>query len=165
MTDLYLIRHGIAAEQGTDQTDDQRPLTKEGDRKTRKVADRLRELELEFDVILTSPLIRARQTAEILKAAGLSQQLEECAALAPSGNIHDWVNWYNHWKTKPSKALALVGHQPDLGHWAELLLWGEYRDCLIVKKAGVIGISLSSEASPIGQSQLFWLTPPKFLIA
>ncbi|MFM6189501.1 MAG: phosphohistidine phosphatase SixA [Planktothrix sp.] len=165
MTDLYLIRHGIAAEHGTYQNDDERPLTKEGDRKTRKVADRLKELELEFDVILTSPLIRARQTAEILKAAGLSQQLEECAALAPSGNIHDWVNWYNHWKTKPSKALALVGHQPDLGHWAELLLWGEYRDCLIVKKAGVIGISLSSEGSPIGQSQLFWLTPPKFLIA
>ncbi len=164
MTDLYLIRHGIAAEHGTYENDDERPLTKEGDRKTRKVASRLKALELEFDVILTSPLIRARQTAEILKAAGLSQQLEDCAALAPDGNLNDWVSWYNNWKTTPAKALALVGHQPDLGNWAELLLWGQSRQSLIVKKAGVIGITLPSTGSPIGQSQLFWLTPPKFLL-
>ncbi|CAD5927580.1 putative protein sll0400 [Planktothrix tepida] len=165
MTDLYLIRHGIAAEHGTYQNDDERPLTQEGDRKTRKVASRLKELELEFDIILTSPLIRARQTAEILKAAGLSQQLEECAALAPGGNLHDWVSWYNNWKTTSAKAFALVGHQPDLGHWAELLLWGNFQESLIVKKAGVIGITLPSTGSPIGQSQLFWLTSPKFLLS
>lgn len=164
MTDLYLIRHGIAAEHGTYQNDDERPLTQEGDRKTRKVASRLKELELELGIILTSPLIRARQTAEILKAAGLSQQLEECAALAPDGNIHDWITEYKTWISTASKPLALVGHQPDLGNWAELLIWGQAKEALILKKAGIIGITLPLKGSPLANSQLFWLTPPKFLL-
>jgi phosphohistidine phosphatase len=162
MTDVYLIRHGIAAERGTDENDDQRPLTKEGDRKTRQVATRLKQLELQFDQILTSPLIRARQTADILKAVGLSSKLEEFPALAPGGNIDDWMTWYKNWLPTGGKSLALVGHQPDLGNWAELLIWGQTKESLIIKKAGIIGITLSTTS--LGNGQLFWLTPPKFLL-
>ncbi len=164
MTDLYLIRHGIAAERGTYENDDERPLTKEGDRKTRQVASCLKKLELQFDLILTSPLTRARQTADILKAAGLSSQRSELAALAPDGHIQDWIIWYNTWSSTEGKSLALVGHQPDLGNWAELLIWGTVKESLIVKKAGIIGITLPATDSPLGNSQLFWLTPPKFLL-
>ncbi|HBW57031.1 MAG TPA: phosphohistidine phosphatase SixA [Oscillatoriales bacterium UBA8482] len=163
MTDLYLIRHGIAAERGTYENDDQRPLTPEGDRKTHQIATRLKQLNLQFDHILTSPLIRARQTADILKTVGLSSQVEECAALAPDGNIQDWITWYQTWQSTGGKSLALVGHQPDLGHWAELLIWGQPKGALIVKKAGIIGITLPP-TSVIGNSQLFWLTPPRFLL-
>ena len=164
MTNLYLIRHGIAAERGTYQNDDQRPLTQEGDRKTRQVANRLKQLNLQFDQILTSPLIRARQTADILKAVGLSPNLEEFAPLAPDGKIEDWISWYKTWQLTGGKSLALVGHEPDLGYWAELLIWGQPKASLIVKKAGIMGINLPV-TNPIGNSQLFWLTPPKFLLS
>ncbi|NJK36956.1 MAG: phosphohistidine phosphatase SixA [Oscillatoriales cyanobacterium RM2_1_1] len=163
MTTLYLIRHGIAAARELHETDEERPLTKEGDRKTRKIAKSLLDLELQFDLILTSPLLRARQTAEILQITGLSSQIEECAALAPDGNIAAWLDWYSNWSPTACNSLALVGHQPDLGHWAEILIWGESRGVLVVKKAGVLGITLP-ESDILGSSQLFWLTPPKFLL-
>lgn len=165
MNNLYLIRHGIAAERGTYENDDERPLTKEGDRKTRQVARRLKELNLQFDLIFSSPLVRARQTAEILLSEGLSSQIEPCLAIAPDGNLNDWLTEYtNTWSKQEGKHLALVGHQPDLGNWAELLLWGNAKEALIVKKAGVIGITLPTTGSPVGNSQLFWLSPPKFLL-
>lgn len=163
MTHLYLIRHGIAAERELYPSDEERPLTKEGDRKTRKVAQKLLDLGLKFDIVLSSPLVRARQTAELLIEVGLSFQLENFSELAPNGDINLWLDWYQAWSKAGGKSLALVGHQPDLGNWAELLVWGEAREVLVVKKAGVIGINLPETNSCVGQSQLFWLTPPKFI--
>jgi phosphohistidine phosphatase len=162
---LYLIRHGIAAEPEEYETDAERPLTKEGDRKTRKVAQRLYELEIQFDLILTSPLLRAKQTAQILQTVFPSTKIEESAALAPSGDIQNWLEWYQQWQETGSLRLALVGHQPDLGNWAETLLWGRTQDALILKKAGIIGLILPETGSPVARSQMFWLTPPKFLLA
>ena len=161
---LYLIRHGIAAEPEEYATDEERPLTKEGDRKTRKIAQRLYELEIQFDLILTSSLLRAQQTAQILQTVGLSSQIEESAALAPSGDFGHWLEWYKQWQETGNRNLALVGHQPDLGHWAETLLWGRSQDALIVKKAGIIGLLLPETGSPVGRSQMFWLTAPKFFL-
>lgn len=160
---LYLIRHGLAGQHGDYVNDDERPLTSEGKRKTEQVAKRLRSLDLEFDLILTSPLTRAQQTAELLKAAHLGKALEVEGYLAPSGNFQSWLTWLEAWRT-PEKTLALVGHEPDLSGWAELLLWGEVRDRLILKKAGVIALELPDVGSAIGNSQLFWLTPPRFLL-
>ena len=164
MTELYLIRHGIAAEAEKYSKDADRPLTEEGKRKTRKVAARLSELNLHFDLILTSPLLRAYQTASILLTAGLSSHLEESPDLAFDGDIHAWLSWWEQWRRKGGNCLALVGHQPNLGDWAEILVWGKAQGNLVVKKAGAIGINLPENGSPIGRSQLFWLTPPKFLI-
>ncbi|MEG3841807.1 phosphohistidine phosphatase SixA [Microcoleus sp. herbarium14] len=161
---LYLIRHGIAAEPEEYATDEERPLTKEGASKTRKIAQRLYELEIQFDLILSSSLLRAQQTAQILQTVGLSAQIEESAALAPSGDIGDWLKWYKQWQETGSRSLALVGHQPDLGNWVETLLWGRSQDALIVKKAGIIGLILPETGSPVGRSQMFWLTPPKFFL-
>ncbi|OAB55994.1 histidine phosphatase family protein [Phormidium willei BDU 130791] len=169
MTQLYLIRHGIAADRSpqTYPDDSQRPLTDAGVKKTRKIAKRLAELSLQFDYLLTSPLMRAQQTAEILVNAQLSPKPEISTALAPAGQLQDWLHWYN---TIPKTgnngdvAIAVVGHQPDLGHWAEQLIWGESRGQLIVKKAGVIGVNLPDNGEIIGQSTLFWLVPPRFLL-
>lgn len=161
--ELYLIRHGIAAERGTYTNDDERPLTDEGIRKTKRIAKRLYDLNVRFNLIQTSPLIRARETAEILKTAGLSKQLEESPYLAPDGDFTAWLVWLQQWRTA-DRQLAIVGHEPDLGEWAERLVWGAPRQQLVVKKAGIIGLLLPEQDSPVGKSQLFWLSPPRFLV-
>ncbi|NES90444.1 MULTISPECIES: phosphohistidine phosphatase SixA [Okeania] len=161
---VYFIRHGIAADAENYPTDSERPLTEIGDRKTNKVAQQLKQLGLHFNLILTSPLVRAHQTAKILQENKLSSKVEEFLPLAPDGEINIWLKWLKTWQLQEHRELALVGHQPDLANWAEILIWGEARQVLILKKAGVIGISLPEVASPVGNSQMFWLTPPKFLL-
>lgn len=163
--ELYLIRHGIAEERREDIREEERKLTKEGRHKTEKVAQRLFEFDLKFDLILTSPLTRALETAQILIKAGLGEKLEESNHLAPGGNISNWVaDWLQPQNYSPNTKLAVVGHEPDLGNWAEILLWGEAKGSLVLKKAGTIGIKLPETGYPLGRSQMFWLTPPKYLL-
>jgi phosphohistidine phosphatase len=181
--ELYLIRHGIAQERKPDFQDEERELTAEGREKTRKVAKRLHSLGLHFELILTSPLVRSRQTAEILRSCGLSSQIKEFSCLAPNGNIQTWLEWLEQRQMLSSAdiQLAMVGHQPDLAQWASILVWGGCTDlldvskdsntrpdrppALVLKKAGIIGLKLPDTGSPVvGCSQLFWLTPPKFLL-
>lgn len=163
--ELYLIRHGIAEDKALDIKDEERSLTKEGRQKSEKVAQKIVKLGLSFDLILTSPLVRARQTAEILIAEKLSSQLEESSHLAPDGQISSWLkNWLEPRNYSQNTQLALVGHEPDLTNWAEILLWGEVKGSLVLKKAGMIGIKLPETGSPLGRSQMFWLTPPKYLL-
>ena len=179
MLELYLIRHGIAGDAESYETDAERSLTNEGKQKTKKVAKRLFDLKLHFDLILTSPLVRARQTAAILQAVGLSSQLEESDHLATDGDIHNWLVWLETWRRDSASAmlsdmprarlrsrprLALVGHEPNLASWAETLVWGSARGGLILKKAGVIGLQLPETGSPVGNSYLFWLVSPKLLL-
>jgi phosphohistidine phosphatase len=173
--DLYLIRHGLAGQaedRSHDPTgqgsDDDRPLTPEGQVKTRRIADRL-NLLISVDLIVTSPLMRAQQTAQILQRAGLGDRLERHPALAPGGAIEDWLTWLDgKGADRRGKVIALVGHRPDLGHWAEQLIWGGVpqveTERLVIKKAGVVGLHLPDVGSPIGQSQLFWLAPPRLLL-
>jgi phosphohistidine phosphatase len=111
-------------------------------------------------------LARARQTAEILQTYKLGKQLETSEVLAPGGDIAIWLSWLQQWRQSGGDCLAIVGHEPDLGEWTETLVWGKPQHNLIVKKAGVIGLLLpdSDAESPIGRSQLFWFTPPRFLV-
>lgn len=164
---LYIIRHGIAADGADYAKDADRPLTPEGDRKTTKIAKQLHKMQIHFDLILTSPLVRAEQTAKILQKAGLAEQIEISPHLAPAGEIKDWLKWLESWRDSMLEkgggtSLAIVGHQPNLGNWAEILLWGQANDSLVVKKAGILGLTLPELGSPVARSQLFWLTPPKF---
>lgn len=164
---LYLIRHGIAAEALPGESDEERALTAAGERKTRKVAKHLQKLNIHFDLILTSPLVRARQTAEILQAVGLAAKIEEFQDLAPGGNLENWLSWLKKWRQNGGNSLAIVGHQPDLTNWAEILVWGEARERLILKKAGIIGLQLPETATetPVSNCLMFWLAPPKLLLA
>jgi len=164
--ELYLIRHGIAADREGYTNDQERPLTDIGLKKTRKVAKQLYERGLRFPLILTSPLVRARETALILRDAGLGSQVEEFATLAPEGDFQEWVNWFEQqWsQTNGEGSLALVGHQPDLGKWAQTLVWGQAQEKLILKKAGVIGLKIPQSGKIVGQSELFLLISPKWLL-
>lgn len=164
-TTLYIIRHGIAADRQAYASDADRPLTDKGQRKTRKIAKQLKQFDIRFDLIQTSPLLRARQTAKILQDVGLGKTLEPSSHLAPEGSIHAWVDWLDTWRNgEDPQTLAIVGHQPNLGNWAEMLLWGNAKDSLEVKKASVIGLHLPPTGSPIGTSTMFWFAPPKFLL-
>ncbi len=162
---LYLIRHGIAVDRHEGMDDEIRPLTVKGRQKTAEVAQQLKTLRLEFSQILTSPLTRARQTAEILLQAGLSNQVNVTDTLSPMGSFVDWLDWLKGYNQPgQEKAIALVGHEPALSQWAELLLWREARGVLSLKKAGIIGLTVPDKIDPLGNTILFWLTPPRFLI-
>jgi len=164
MTDsqLYFIRHGIATERGGWKTDVERPLTPEGNTKTYHVAQRLKALGIQFKLIQTSPLIRAKQTAEIFDALGLSLQVLESIHLMPSGHLQDWLT---EWQGKKfPDPMAVIGHEPNLSLWAELLVFGHHWGRLKLKKTGVIGLNVPSSPPFIGRCHLFWLTSPKLLI-
>lgn len=163
-TQVYLIRHGIAADPDAYERDQDRPLTSKGRAKTKAVARQLQALNLAFDEILTSPLVRARQTAEILLKANLASHLTIDETLAPMGSFTDWLKWLKPWQESRSGVLALVGHEPDLSQWAELLILGDVQGVIQLKKAGIIGIEIPDDIDPLGNSILFWLTPPRLLI-
>lgn len=172
MPSLYLIRHGIAVDRGTDNSGDrQRPLTPEGHQKTQQVAKRLHDLGLRFDLLQTSPLVRAQQTAAIFAATFPNCTVQETPELAPDGSFEHWREKAIQWlfqQPQPSKAsLGIIGHEPDLTTWAELLIWGEAKGVLVLKKAGIIGISLpipQPDTSWQGNGILFLSIPPKLLI-
>jgi phosphohistidine phosphatase len=161
--DIYFIRHGIAADPSEYEHDRDRPLTDKGREKTARIAQKIRQIGAKFDFILTSPLVRAKQTAQILLEVGLSNLVEEFIPLSPGGNIQEFLQtWTELDYGKTEGAIALVGHQPDLTDWAEQLIWGEIGEKLILKKAGIIGLSVPPIASPLGQGHLFLLTSPKW---
>jgi phosphohistidine phosphatase len=163
--DLFLIRHGIAVDRGIYEHDEDRPLTAKGIQKMTLVAQKLKKMGLIFDAIFTSPLVRALQTAQILQEAGLSDLLEIDMSLAPDGNLQNWLQaWQKSQYNQEESKLALVGHQPNLGQWTEELVWGGINNHIIVKKAGIIGIELPVQDNPIGNSELFLLTTPKWLL-
>ena len=162
--EIYFIRHGIAAQRGRCTDDEKRPLIDKGIDRTTKVAKRLLEKKVKFDLILTSPLTRTYQTAEILKKIGLSEQIQTFVPLKPKGNIEELLQWLQSPEKEKYSSLALVGHQPDLGNWIEMLIWGTIKNQIIIKKAGVIGISLPAIGTPISRSTLFLLSSPKWII-
>ncbi|MEB3214038.1 MAG: phosphohistidine phosphatase SixA [Leptolyngbyaceae bacterium] len=164
MTLVYFFRHGIAAERGTYANDGDRPLTDKGIAKTQRVVQRCHDLGIRADLILSSPFVRARQTADILTSIGVAPAMTLSDDLAPDGSIHSWLEWLKHWQPGQQDAVILVGHQPDLGRWAEQLVWGEITDRLVVKKAGIIGVEVPKADPPIGKSELFWLTPPRYFL-
>lgn len=161
---VYLVRHGIAAQRGTYSNDEKRPLTNQGRQKTVKVAKRLLSVGVKFDLILSSPLVRASQTAEILQQVGLSATIDIFSPLKPEGDIEQWLTWLQSWQSHNANGtLALVGHQPDLGNWAEMLIWGTIKQQIVVKKSGVIGLQLPNIGTPISRCTLFLLLSPKWI--
>jgi len=154
---IYLIRHGVAAERGDAYPDDTlRPLTKDGVSRLRQGAKALGGLGVTFDVILTSPLVRTRQTAEVI-AAGLGGKppIEMADALAPEGTPAAVVQALA--KHAGKAAIALVGHEPNLGELAARLIGA--RRPLEFKKGGVCRIDFDSLPPKGAGSLRFFLTP------
>jgi len=137
--ELYLLRHGIAVDRGAHRfrDDSHRPLTPEGIQRTRKVARSLAVLKCGFDVVLTSPYVRAKQTADIVaEVLEIPQKLRLCSALAPTGKPRDLVADLRKHGMRDSKML-LVGHEPGMSLFASLLISGKPDADLTLKKAGL----------------------------
>ena len=160
---LYLVRHAIAAERGPKYPDDSvRPLTPDGSKKFTESVPGLIEMDVVIDVCLTSPYVRARETAMIL-AAGLKPKppVVEVDALKPGGRpqaISDAIKTH----AKRHRRLAFVGHEPDLGELAARLLGA--RGTVEFKKGGVCLIETDG-ATPAGPGTLRWMLTPKALRA
>ena len=159
-TELYLVRHAIAAERGSEWPDDtKRPLTERGVGRFKEAVKGLRHLDVTVDEIFTSPLVRARQTAELL-AAGLDGKppVKVLEALAPGHSFTSLMSQLA--KVAKRRRVALVGHEPDLGELAAHLI-GAGR-ALAFKKGGVCRIDIGSLAAKRAGS-LIWFFPPTVL--
>jgi phosphohistidine phosphatase len=155
---LHLMRHGIAHErQEWSGDDDSRPLTEEGIERTRAVAKALhKDGRLDLAEVWTSPLVRARQTAEIV-AKILKVSLKECAAMAPGASVAGLAKFFA--KNRPPERFMLVGHEPDIG-----ALLGELRrskEALSFKRAAVA--HCSGNFRPGGMKLKWYLTPKDVL--
>lgn len=140
--------------------DEQRPLTPEGRRKTALIAQNLEHRGIRFQHLLVSPLVRAQQTAVILEKCGLAKTFETYLPLAPGGSLEQFRQ---EWLSKPDlKSVALIGHEPDLSGWAEMILLGEVHGILQLKKAGLVKISL--EEPERDKAKLVLVLSPKVLI-
>jgi phosphohistidine phosphatase len=157
---VYLIRHGLAAERGKDWPDDsKRPLTPEGLVSLRKEARALNKLDVTFDQIISSPLVRTRQTADVF-----SEELKGhpevvlSDALAPAGTPAAVIQEIG--KHVRKARLALVGHEPNLGELAGELIGA--RAALEFKKGGICRIDFEV-LPPKGTGRLRWFVTPKML--
>lgn len=159
---LYVLRHALAEDAAAD-GDDARHLTEAGRVRTQKAAAGMRALGLEFDAILTSPLVRAAETAEIVAAAyetrpaprvlpALSTGIapgEAVAALAPLGR---------------NERVMIVGHEPQLSAIVSILLTGEPDGMhLRLTKGGCVALELPANRIERGGAELRWMMTQKQL--
>jgi phosphohistidine phosphatase len=159
---LYILRHGIAVEQGTPgyEKDADRPLTPEGERKLLQIAEAMEALGLTFDLILSSPYVRARQTAELVaEAFEARKKLELADSLTPGGSTRKLVELLHHLQPPPENVL-LVGHEPYLSGLVSLLVSGEATLAVVMKKGGLCKLTTASLKH--GRcATLEWLLTPK----
>jgi len=148
---LYFLRHGEADWPGWTKPDDERPLTDFGKKEVRQVAKFLDRLNVNPDLIVSSPLPRALQTAEVA-AEQLKTKLRQDEALEPGFGISELSTLL---KRHHSKALMLVGHEPDFSSVISALTGGFIK----MSKAGIALVDLDPETE---KGRLLWLFPPKF---
>ena len=154
--ELLLLRHGIA-ELGS--PDALRPLSPAGRQRTKAVVAALVQRQLRCDRLLSSPLRRAWQTAELAVAGGLAPAIELAEPLAPGGEALVWLHALAAREELAGQRLALVGHEPDLSTLATRLL-GAQPGVLQLKKAGMALL----QWQPQGGARLLLLATPKLLL-
>jgi phosphohistidine phosphatase len=147
---LYFLRHGEADWPDWTKPDDERPLTDFGKKEVRQVAKFLDRLKVKPDLIVTSPLPRASQTAEIA-AEQLKTKLRQDEALEPGFGISELGTVL---KRHRSKVLMLVGHEPDFTTVISALTGASLK----LSKAGVALLEVDPESE---EGKLLWLFPPK----
>jgi len=159
---LYVVRHGIAEETGPGGDDRLRALTPAGRAKMRAGAAGLRRLGVTLDVLLTSPLVRAVETAAIVaEAYGGSPAPVELAALAAGVAPAETVRALRPYAR--SRDIALVGHEPGLSRMVALLTTGSADGLAVeLKKGGVAAVDVDGIPAP-GRGTLRWLVTPRQL--
>lgn len=165
--ELLLVRHGIAEERQAGVDDWGRNLTVEGRRRTEAVLRRAHDISLDVQVLFSSPLNRARQTAEIAVESGLAPSWQAAAPLAPDGDAIGWLPACLASIPSPKGGrIGLVGHEPDLGLLAAEVL-GARPGAIRLRKAGLLLLCLDSPLEPGApiRGQLSLLLRPRILLA
>ncbi|MEX0730031.1 MAG: histidine phosphatase family protein [Aquisalimonadaceae bacterium] len=161
MRRIVLFRHGLAEEAEGGMSDMARALTEKGRRKTEKAARGLSAMLGSVDLLASSPLLRAVQTADILDEhlhAGRRQETRLLESAADPGALLEWL------QTEADVEMAvLVGHEPHLGRTAALALTGEARGFLVFRKAGACLLEFNDEIAP-GAASMRWFMAPSQLV-
>ena len=157
---LYLIRHAIAVEEHED--DSQRPLTDKGRKKMRQTAKGLRALGVEFDLILSSPYVRAAETAEILADVfKMKKEVQFSENLVPSGSPEALIAEMN--EKYNAGSVVLVGHEPFLSSLIGLLVADNPNADITLKKGGVCSLS-ADDLHHTHKASMDWLLTPGILV-
>ena len=157
---LYIVRHAIAVERGTPgyEDDSKRPLTDNGRKKMKKIVQGLHQLDIKFDMILSSPYMRARDTAKILASEfKLKDQLNFSDNLIPPGNFEALIDEIH--EKYNVESLVLVGHEPMLSQFISWLTTGNTDMKINFKKGGVCYLS-ADKLYQDHNATLEWLLTP-----
>jgi phosphohistidine phosphatase len=161
--DLLVIRHAIAGDRDewaqTGKSDRDRPVTNEGRDRMRENARGLRAVFPKLDLIATSPLKRAVQTAAIVAESYDKAEVVQLEALSPGLAPEDLVRWL---ADRRESHIAVVGHEPSLGILVGWLMREETESFVSLKKGGACLLRLPSTPRG-GTADLKWLLPPKVL--
>ena len=158
--ELYLIRHGVAAERGSEYPDDsKRPLTSEGIAKLRREAKALAALDVDFDQIISSPLVRTKQTADVFaQILPSNPPVATADALAPAGTPTAVFQEIAKYMRKGR--IALVGHEPNIGELAARMVGA--RTPIEFKKGAICRIDFEG-LPPKSLGELRWFVTPRML--
>lgn len=160
--DLFFLRHGKAHERSTKfRPDSIRPLTTEGEELMHNVAVGIKQLDLKFDLVLSSPYVRAAKTAEIfrdvLKIGKLQMSESLISEADPLDVIHEIENKFSKYKS-----IVLVGHEPHMSHLMSILLSGKPDMSIDFKKSGFAKLCIN-DLKPGKCACLKWLMTPRQL--
>ena len=161
---LYIIRHAIAVDEATSdyEHDSERPLTDKGRKKMRQISKALRNLGVEFDLILSSPYVRAKETAEILAdVLKVKKDVQFSENLVPSGDPGLLIAEMNEKYSVGS--IALVGHEPFLSALIGLLVAENPNVDITLKKGGVCSLS-ADDLHHTRKATMDWLLTPGILV-
>jgi len=161
--DLYILRHGKAGTHTADPVQDEaRPLTNAGAKEMQSIARWIAARKIPFDLVVTSPLPRARQTAEIVaRACGIEERLVEWIELAQGhdpGTVLAKLQGECESGSCPS-AVLIVGHEPGLSLLISHIITGHNEAGIVLKKGGIARIRDVS-ISPAVRGEISWLLTP-----
>ena len=163
---LLIIRHGIAEDRdafaATGKSDDLRPLTAEGRTKMAHAAEGLREVVPDISLLASSPLVRARETAEIVGHVYEIKVGSTTDALRPEASFDEFLDWLRDDRAQP--VVAVVGHEPQLSTLATWLISGIEESRIELKKGGACLLTFDG-APKAGSATLDWLMQPAHLRA
>lgn len=161
--DLFILRHGEAGQRvSAGRGDFQRPLTAAGQKEVSEIATSLKDLGIKLDIVISSPLKRAHQTASIVaKTFKIEKKMQDWAELSPEGNRLDLYN--KLLQLKQQSSVLVVGHEPYLSEMiSEMIFEGNNGGRIDLKKTGLARIRIVS-STPKFQGELRWLLTPKLL--
>jgi phosphohistidine phosphatase len=153
--DLLVIRHGKAEPRGPDGSDESRRLTDEGRKQLRRSVSGLRKLVPSLDALVSSPLVRAIETAEIVAETYEQRGFEQTPVLEPERDPRELAGWLVE---RQEKLLAIVGHEPLLSHAATWFLSGLRTSFIELGKAGVLLLHFPDEIAAGRARLVFALT-------